>query len=226
VDLQPHRTRYWRTPRLDARFKDRAEKVLWCYANAHRLARRGIWVVCTDEMPNRQVLERTPTRRAIPGSIEQREFDYTRHGTVCILTLLIVHTGEMEATCLGANTAEEYIPALERFRRGHRRLRGAFLIHDGGASHIAARTSEYLGAADGWWRPRLTPARASWLNQAELLNHAFDGRYLKRGSWSTREDYIAHVEASWPEYNRRYAHPFAWTWTNQKMRRWFDRHAT
>src|SRR6516165_11443916 len=60
VDLQPHRTRYWRTARLDARFKERAEKVLWCYGNAGRLARHGIWVVCADEMPNRQVLERVP----------------------------------------------------------------------------------------------------------------------------------------------------------------------
>lgn len=34
VDLQPHRTRYWRTARLDDRFKDRAEKVLWCYARS------------------------------------------------------------------------------------------------------------------------------------------------------------------------------------------------
>ena len=64
VDLQPHRTRYWRTTRLDARFKDRAEKVLWCYANAERLARRGYWVVCTDEVPNFQVLERKPIRRS------------------------------------------------------------------------------------------------------------------------------------------------------------------
>src|SRR5947207_2290575 len=39
VDLQPHRTRYWRTTRLDARFKARAEKVLWCYGNAQRLSR-------------------------------------------------------------------------------------------------------------------------------------------------------------------------------------------
>jgi DDE superfamily endonuclease len=60
---------------LDDRFKDRAEKVLWCYANAERLAERGIWVVCRDEMPNKQVLERRPIRRAIPGSIEQQEFE-------------------------------------------------------------------------------------------------------------------------------------------------------
>ena len=76
VDLQPHRTRYWRTARLDGRFKQRAEKVLWCYANAARLARQGISVVCADEMPNLQVLERQPIRRAVVGSIEQREFEY------------------------------------------------------------------------------------------------------------------------------------------------------
>src|SRR5436305_13217960 len=39
VDLQPHRTRSWKTSRLDEQFKGRAEQVLWCYANAERLAR-------------------------------------------------------------------------------------------------------------------------------------------------------------------------------------------
>ena len=31
---------------------------------------------------------------------------------------------------------------------------------------------------------------------------------------------------AWPEYNRLYAHPFEWTWTNQKMRRWFAKQAS
>lgn len=225
VDLQPHRTRYWRTSRLDAQFKERAEKVLWCYAHAQRLAQQGIWVVCTDEMPNKQVLERNPIRRAIPGSIEQQEFEYTRHGTVNLLTFLVVHTGEMGLSCLGANDADHYIPALEDFRRAHRTLQGIFLVHDGGPSYTAGTTTDYFAGGRGWWRPRLTPAHASWLNQGELLNNAFGHRYLKRGSWTSREGYITHVEESWPEYNRLYAHPFVWMWTNQKMRRWFAEHA-
>jgi hypothetical protein len=225
VDLQPHRTRYWRTARLDPQFKERAEKVLWCYARAERLSRRGIRVVSADEMSNRQVLERRPIRRAIPGAIEQREFEYTRHGTVNILTFLIVHTGRMEATCLENNDAEHYVHALRSFRRAHRGLKGMYLIHDGGPSHTAALTSDYFAERPDWWRPRLTPAHASWLNQGEWLNHAFDGRYLKRGSWSSRGECIEHVASSWPEYNRLYAHPFEWTWTNQKMRRWFEEHA-
>ena len=225
VDLQPHRTRYWRTARLDGRFQERAEKVLWCYGNAERLARRGLWVVCVDEVPNLQVLEREPIRRAIPGHIEQQEFEYTRHGTVNLLLFLVVHTGQMELAVLGANDAAHYIPALRDFRRRHRGLKGVLLVHDGGASHVAQATAHYMKGSAGWWRPRLTPAHASWLNQAEMLGRAFGRRYLKRGSWPSREEFIGHVMASWPEYNRRYAHPFSWTWTNDRMRKWFAEHA-
>src|SRR5205823_13582623 len=78
VDLQPHRTRFWKTARLDADFLERAIKILWCYTYADHLARHGFWVVCADELPNFQILERKRVRRAIPGSIEQREFEYRR----------------------------------------------------------------------------------------------------------------------------------------------------
>jgi hypothetical protein len=225
VDLQPHRTRYWRTARLDAEFKRRAEKVLWCYANAERLVRRGYWVVCVDEMPNHQVLERHPIRRSIPGSIEQREFEYTRHGTVNILSFLIVHSGRMEAACVETKDAVHYIEELKGFRRRHRLLRGVYLIQDGDPGHTAGLTQGYFRSCQGWWRPRFTPAHASWLDQAEMLNNAFSYRYLRRGSWTSREEFIAHIAASWPEYNERYAHPFEWTWTNQKMRHWFAEHS-
>lgn len=226
VDLQPHRTRYWRTTRTDSRFKERAEKVLWCYGNAARLAACGIWVVCADEMPNCQVLERVPIHRAIPGSIEHVEYDYSRHGTVNILNFLIVHSGKMEAHCLEANDAEHYVAALRYFRRRHHWLNAIYLVHDGGSSHVAQCTKDYFARCHTWWRPRLTPARASWLDQAELLNHAFGRRYLKRGSWASRAAYIEHIMASWPEYNRLYAHPFEWTWSNNKMRQWYAHHAT
>lgn len=224
VDLQPHRTRYWRTSRIDARFKRRAEKILWCYANAERLARRGLWVVCADEKPNFQVLERHPIRRSVAGSIEQREYDYTRHGTVNILVFLIVHSGRMEATCFDAKSAERYVGELDGFRRRHRHLRGVYLIHDNDPTHTAAETRDYLRDCSGWWRSRFTPVHASWLDEAELLLGAFGYHYLKRGSWRSRAEFIEYVGQAWPEYNRRYAHPFEWTWSSQKMRQWVEKH--
>jgi hypothetical protein len=225
VDLQPHRTRYWRTSHLDEQFKQRTEQVLWCYANAERLARQGIWVVAVDEKPNLQVLERDPIRRAIPGSIEQQEFEYTRHGTVNLLFFLIVPSGRMEVAVEATKDAEHYLGELRAFRHRHQGLKGVFLVQDGDPSHTAGETAAYWSSCQGWWRPRFTPVHASWLDQAELLIRAFGHRYLKRGSWANREELIEHVLASAPEYNRRYAHPFQWTWTNQKMRRWFAKHA-
>lgn len=41
VDLQPHRTRFWKTARLNAVFLERALKILWCYSYAEHLAGRG-----------------------------------------------------------------------------------------------------------------------------------------------------------------------------------------
>lgn len=226
VDLQPHRTRYWKTARPDTQFKQRAEKVLWCYSHAPRLAERGIWTICVDESPNHQVLERYPLRRAIPGSIEQQEFEYIRHGTVNLLVFLIVHSGRMELVIEPRKDAAHYIEALRQFRQRHSELNGVFLIQDGDPSHTAHATQRYLtNDAERWWRSRYTPVHASWLNQAEILIHRFSHHYLKRQSWSSREAFIAHVRASAPEYNQRYAEPIEWTWTNAKMRQWFDKHA-
>jgi hypothetical protein len=225
VDLQPHRTRYWKTARLDALFKDRAEKVLWCYGNAERLVHQGIWTVAVDEVPNFQVLERNPIRRAIPGAIEQQEFEYTRHGTVNLLLFLIVHTGRMEVVVEAKKDAATYIGELQAFHRRHRGLRGVYLIQDGDPSHTSGDTATYWSGCRGWWRPRFTPAHASWLNQAELLIGAFGYHYLKRESRVNREEFIGHVLDSGPEYNQRYAHPFEWMWTNQAMRKWFAEHA-
>jgi hypothetical protein len=134
VDLKPHRTRYWKTARVDTQFKDRAEKVLWCYSQAVRLAEHGVWTVCVDECPNHQVLERRPLRRAIPGSIEQQEFEYVRHGTVNLLLFLIVHSGRMEIVVEPRKDAVHYIEALRAFRQRHPILKGVFLIHDGDPS--------------------------------------------------------------------------------------------
>ena len=100
------------------------------------------------------------------------------------------------------------------------------MIKDGGLSHIAGTTQGYFDRSQGWWKTRYTSANASWLNQAEILIHAFKHYYLKRASWKSQEELRTHVMASWTEYNHRYARHVEWTWTNYKMRQWFAKHAS
>lgn len=225
VDLQPHRTRYWKTARLEESFKERAEQVLWCYEHVERLVGEGYLVVCVDEKPNIQALEREcPTVPARPGLVRRTEFEYIRHGTVNMLFYHYLDNGQMVGHCLPRNDAEHYIHSLDCFRKAHRDAKGVYLIQDNGSSHVAEATQQFFAQEPEWWRPRYTPPHASWLNQAELLIGAFSRRYLRGGSWNSAEALARHLDASWREYNERYAHPFQWTWSRPKMRKWYYAH--
>ncbi len=223
--LQPHRWRYWKTTLWDAAAIRRAAKVLWCYERATWLLERGILVVCVDEKPNLQVLERAgPIRPMIPGQIEQQEFEYIRHGTVNLLVGMTVHDGQMWAECLDANDGAHFRPALLRYQDSLREYIGIYLIMDNGSSHIAAETGTLLqGLKAPWVRVCYTPSHASWLNQAELLLGAYSERYIKRGSWDSRPAMINHIGVSYPEYNELFAHPFQWSWTRLDFQQWIEK---
>jgi len=63
----------------------------------------------------------------------------------------------MRVTYPAHNDAEGHVWALRQFRADHGHARGVDLIHDGGPSHAAAATSDYLASLGDWWRPRRTP---------------------------------------------------------------------
>lgn len=122
--------------------------------------------------------------------------------------------------CFDSKSADRYVRELKAFRHRHRHVRRVYLIHDNDSTRVAQKTSDYLEGSREWWQSRFTPVHASWLDEAELLIGAFGNRYLKRGSWRSRTEFIDYMAEAWPEYNRLHAHPFEWTWSSQKMRRW------
>lgn len=141
ASLQPHRWRYWKTAVWDAAAIQRAMRVLWCYEHVAWLLERDILVICLDEMPNLQVLERDgPVRLMIPGHIEQQEFDYVRHGTVNLLAAMTLHDGQMWAECLERNDGEHFRPAVAHLLGQHSEVNGIYLVMDNGPSHIARDT--------------------------------------------------------------------------------------
>lgn len=224
ASLQPHRSRYWKTPTLNAEFQERAARILWLYERAAWLLERDEVILALDEKPNIQVLERcVPTRLMCPGEIERREFEYLRHGTVNFLVALVVHSGKMRGWCLPANDSYHLCRVLPRFFDQYRKARRIHLIWDGGSSHISGYTREFLRIYQPQVRVLVTPAHASWLNQAELLLRSFGSRYLNRGDWSSEEQMIDHLNASWPEYNRLFAHPISWSWTRCDMHKWVEK---
>jgi hypothetical protein len=145
ASLQPHRSRYWKTPTLNEEFRERASRILWLYERVEWLHERGEVVLALDEKPNIQVLERcAPARLMRPGEIERREFEYLRHGTVNLLVALVVHSGKMRGWCLPTNDSYHLCRVLPRFFYKYREARRIHLIWDGGSSHISGYTQEFL----------------------------------------------------------------------------------
>ena len=89
----------------------------------------------------------------------------------------------------------------------HHRARRVHLIWDGGSPHTSKETLAWLRARYPHVRALVTPPHVSWLNQAELLRRAVNERYLKRVIWKSCQQLVEHLDASWREYNERFAHP-------------------
>src|SRR5512136_252012 len=194
ADLYPHRFRYWKTTVWDDAAVERALKILWYYERMESLWQRGEVILCTDEKPNLQVLERArPTQRLQPGQIERQEFEYKRHGTVIVLAGLTIYNGRMWAECLDKNDGKHFRPAIRRFLHPYAWAKRIHLVIDNWSSHVSDDTTAFYRDLSPRVHVLFTPVDASWLNQAESLLEAFTERYLLRGSWNSRDLMIQHI---------------------------------
>ena len=173
ASLQPHRSRYWKTATIDEQFTQRAAKILWCYEQGEWLSRRGEVVLCLDEKPNIQALSRTAPKQLMgPGWIERRKFEYERRGASTFLVALHVLNGTMRGCGLERNDHKHFSCGMRQVVQRYCTAKRIHLVMDNGASHIDRHTQAYF-TAHPRLRVLLTPAHASWLNQAELLLRAF-----------------------------------------------------
>ena len=135
------------------------------------------------------------------------------------LAALNVDDGTMWGCGLEANDHAPFLAALGRLVRCYPRAQRWHLILDNGSSPIAQATQAYVAS-----HPRLrafyTPPHARWRNQAALRLRAVSDNYLRRSDSQSRQQLIDHLEVSWPEDNRRFAHPFTWSWSGRDLYAW------
>ena len=89
TELQPHRSKYWlNTKEKDpAVFEQQVQLVCQTYLAARDLYfQENTHTVSVDEMPGIQALERiAKTIPMKPGQPERIEYEYQRHGTLCLI---------------------------------------------------------------------------------------------------------------------------------------------
>ena len=200
-----------------------------------------------DEMTGIQALERiAPTRPMRPGRVERREFEYTRHGTQCLIGNFDVVTGEVIApTVRATRTEEDFAGHLERTVAIDPEATWVFVC-DNLTTHCSESLVRYVAEAcdiaadlgkkgksgvlksvetrkafltDSGHRIRFVyvPKHTSWLNQIEIWFSILVRRVIKRGNFTSTADLREKILAFIDYFNRTMAKPFKWTYTGRPL---------
>ena len=117
--MQPHRVRYWLTPRPDPRKEEKTRDICATYAAAGARAAQGEATVSLDEMTGIQALERAaPGQPMQPGRPQRREFEYIRHGTQTLIAALDVASGRVCGHVGLTRTEEDFAAFVASLARG------------------------------------------------------------------------------------------------------------
>lgn len=194
-----------------------------------------------------QALERiAPTLPVRPGRIERQEFEYKRHGTLCLMANFEVATGKIVAPTIGETRSEEdFARHIEQTIATDPGAEWVFVVDqldthksealvrlvveqcglkvDLGAKYksgvLKYQPTRMAFLADPSHRIRFvyTPKHCSWLNQVEIWFSVLARRVLRRGNFCSKADLREKLWAFIRYFNRVLAKPYRWTYTGRPL---------
>ncbi len=204
--LQPHRTegfKFSTDPQLEAKVRDVVGLYLAPPENAV--------VVCVDEKPQIQALDRTrPVLPMRPGIPERHTHDYVRHGTTTLFAALEVATGTVTDACHPRHRHGEFLRFLKKIAAAYPgcELR---VVCDNYATHKHAEVRTWLARPENQRITlHFTPASCSWLNLVECFFSVITRQAIRRGTFTSVAELTAAIGAFIDNWND---HPRPFTWT-------------
>jgi transposase len=204
--LQPHRQKMYLTSH-DEEFRDKRDDVLHVYydtpVDEH--------IICLDEKTGMQALERKhPDVPMCAGQPVRREFEYIRHGTLCLMGAYDVRNRKLfgfMADKRGGGPFEQLLDCVEQSYptgRGH-------LVCDNLSDHNTDDVLDWLEDHPRWTL-HFTPKHASWLNQVECAFSILGSKVLRRGSFASLDELRKAVYDFLIWFNSQDKPPFDWTY--------------
>jgi transposase len=249
--VRPHKSEYWLTSKdkLEAPevYAAAVEGLCETYLQAPALEAQGTHVASVDEKTGMQALERIhPSKPMRPGTPERIEFEYKRHGTLCLTATWDVARGGIISRTLGPTRTEEDFAqhiaktiatdpnagwvfvcdqlnthlseALVRLIAGRCEIRDELGVKgESGVLHTMASRKAFLADPSHRIRFVYTPRHSSWLNQIELWFSILARKLLRRSSFPSLADLQARIEKFIDYFNAVLAKPFRWTFTGRAL---------
>jgi len=217
------------------------------YERAGQLAEQGTHVVGTDEKTGMQALERLhPDVPMGPGRVQRREFEYVRHGTLCLIANLEIWCGHVIAPSVGPTRTEADFAAHVEQTVGTDPMAGWVFIVDNLDTHqseslvlyvalacgiaedlgvkgksgvLASKASrkEFLSDSSHRIRFAYTPRHCSWLNQIEIWFGILSRKLLRRSSFASAAELKERVMAFIDYFNRTMAKPIRWLYSPRTL---------
>jgi len=211
------------------------------------MERQGTHVVSSDEKTGIQALERKhPTLPPRPGLYERIEFEYIRHGTLCLMANWDVAKGRVREATIGATRTEvDFVAHISTTIDTDPDAGWVFVVDqlnthmsEGLVRLVARRCNididlgvkgrrgilkskrsrkKFLADPSHWIRFVYTPRHCSWLNQVEIWFSILTRRLLKRSSFSSLDELRDRLVAFIRYFNDVLAKPFKWTYTGRPL---------
>jgi len=228
-------------------FDERVAALCDVYAQAAALHAVGVHVVSTDERTGMQALERKhPTKPTRRGLVERVEFEYIRHGTLCLTANFEIATGRIVTPRIAeTRTNEDFLEHVQHTMAVDPDGQWIFVV-DNLDAHKSEELVRYVAkqishdsdlgvmSASGVLKSRatrtaflertthrirfvFTPRHCSWLNQVELWFSVLTRRFLRRASFKSKEELKERLCAFIKYFNAALAKPYRWTYTGRLL---------
>ena len=209
--LKPHRHETFQLSN-DPYFIEKVRDVIGLYMNPPV----GALVLCIDEKPQIQALERTQAVVPMkPGQVERHTPEYMRRGVTNLFAALEVATGAVVGQCSERKRALEFREFLDTLAKGFDENNEVHIILDNSSIHKTPSIKRWLQMHPNV-QFHFTPTHSSWLNLIESWFAKLTRQQLKRGVYRSIQDLEAAILA-YIEANNDSPVPFVWTRTADQV---------